>query len=233
VIFAVVVSILSGFILSLPIWQIQKVVVTGNVYITEDKIINTAKVPLSENLFLVDLDEVKAKFSKVVQIKSIKIKRRLPATVVIEVVERKPFAIAVIGHATTLIDDDGYIIARQSLISSLYQLNVADYPVIRGIDIKSLEGGKRLNESDRRFVKDALQMFGRFIALNQVQLEVGRRDDMVVFLQDVIRVKIGDSNDIEKKIKVTKALLDSVQGKIDKVAYIDVRIPDDPVVKFR
>ncbi len=226
-------SILLGFVLSLPVWRTERVIVKGNVYLPEDKIINTAKVPIGENIFMIDMDEVKGRFSKVIQIKDLKVKRKLPGTIELDITERKPFAIAVIGSTTTLIDEDGYIIAKQASISSIYGLNIADYPVIRGISAKSLDGGMRLNSSDRIFIKDALTLLSSSMDPGQVQLEVGKRDDIVIFLEDIVKVKIGDASEIARKIKIMQALLDSIKDKWVKVAYIDVRVPDAPVIKFK
>jgi len=228
-----IISILSGFMLSLPIWQISSVKVAGLNYLPEAKMISTAKIPQGENIFLIDLDEAKARFSNVVQIKEIKIKRKLPSTIVIEIKERAPYAIVVIGGATSLVDEDGYIIAGKSLSSSIYRLDISKYPVIRGVNKNNLEKGMRLDEKDRVFVRAALKMLSKFIDISAIQIEVGDREDIVIYIEDILKVKIGAPSDIERKIKIIKAIRDSVQGKWTKLSYIDVRVPDDPVIKFR
>jgi len=229
----VIISILSGFLLSLPVWQISSVKVTGISYLPEAKMISTAKIPQGENIFLIDLDEVRARFSKVIQINEIKIKRKLPSTIVIEIKERSPYAIVVIGGATFLVDEDGYIIASKSLSSSIYRLDISKYPVIRGVNKKNLEKGMRLDEKDRTFVRAALEMLSKFIDISAIQIEVGDREDIVIYIEDILKVKIGTPADIERKIKIIKAIRDSVQGKWTKLSFIDVRVPDSPVIKFR
>jgi cell division protein FtsQ len=229
----IIAAILSGFILSLPVWRLKSVRVVGNNYLPEAKIIRTAMIPQEENIFLIDLDEVKNRFSNIIQIKDIRIKRKLPDTIVIDIKERIPFAITVISGATSLIDDEGYIIARQGLDSSAYTVDIAKYPVIRGIDKKSLEGGIRLNSGDRSFVRSTLAILSNSIDLGTIQIEAGNREDIIIYIEDIMKVKIGDPRDIEKKIKVVRALLGSLKGKWTKVAYMDVRVPDDPVVQFK
>jgi len=229
----VIISILSGFILSLPIWRISSVKVAGINYLPEAKMISTAKIPQGENIFLIDLDEVKARFSNVIQIKEIKIKRKLPSTIVIDIKERTPYAIAVIGGTTSLVDEDGYVIAGKSLGSSMYKLDISKYPVIRGINRKNLEKGMRLDQKDRTFVRAALDMLSKFIDTGAIQIEVGDREDIVIYIEDILKVKIGAPSDIERKIKIIKAMRDSVKGKWTKIIYIDVRVPDSPVIKFR
>ena len=230
---AVIISILTGFMLSLPIWQISSVKVAGNNYFPEAKIKSIAKIPEGERIFHVDIDEVKARFSNVIQIKEIKIKRKLPSTIVIDIKERTPYAIVVIGGTTSLVDEDGYIIAGKNLSSSIYRLDISKYPVIRGVNKKNLEKGIRLDQKDRTFVRAALEMLSKFIDISAIQIEVGDREDIVIYIEDILKVKIGAPSDIERKIKIIKAMRDSVQGKWTKISYIDVRVPDSPVIKFR
>lgn len=233
VITAVVIAVLAGFLFSLPIWRIDKVRVTGNNYLPEAKIINIAMIPQGENIFMIDLEEVTKRFSNIIQIKSIMVKRKLPGTIVFEVTERSPYAIAVIDGAAALVDDDGYIISRQGLETSGYRMDIAKYPVIRGITKKSLERGIRLGSGDRAFVKSALSSLSRFMDISSIQIETGNKEDIIIYIEDMLKVKIGDPADIERKIMVVKALLGSIKGKWPKVAYIDVRVPDDPVIKFK
>lgn len=230
---AITISLLAAFVLSLPIWQVKYIKVTGNEFIPEEKIINYAKIPLGDGTFHIDLDEIKSRFEKVIQIKEVKIKRKLPATIVINVDERRPFAIAIISNATTLIDDDGFIIAKQGLASSIYKIDIQKYPVVRGINVKSLENGRRLNEKDRFFIKNALGLLSRFVDIGSLQLDVGNREDITIYIEDIIKVKIGSPTEIERKTRIIQALLSSIQGKWPKVSYIDVRVPDSPVIRFK
>jgi cell division protein FtsQ len=229
----VTISILSGFIFSLPVWRISSVKVAGINYLNEAKILGTAKIPQGENIFLLDIDEVKARFLNMIQIKEIKIKRKLPSTIVIDIKERTPYAIVVIGGMTSLVDEDGYVIAGKSLSSSMYKPDISKYPVIRGINRKNLEKGMRLDKNDRTFVKAALDMLSKFIDTGTIQIEVGDREDIVIYIEDILKVKIGAPSDIERKIKIIKAIRDSVQGKWTKITYIDVRVPDSPVIRYK
>jgi cell division protein FtsQ len=227
----IVVAILSGFIFSLPVWRIKSVQVVGNKYLPETKIVSAAKIPLGENIFMIDLDKVKKQYSNVIQIKDVKVKWKLPNTIVIDIKERIPFALAEIGGAASLIDDEGYIIARQSPGSSVYRSDIARLPVIRGINKVSLEKGIRLNSGDRAFVSSALSMLSKFIDIGTIQIEAGNREDIIIYIEDILKVKIGDPKDMERKIMVVKAILGSVKGKWTKIDYIDVRVPDSPVIK--
>ena len=210
----------------------RQVEVMGNKYLSSDKVMAIARIPVGENIFLVDLDETENRFSSIIQIKSIRFKRKLPDRIIINVSERTPFAMAVIGDVPALIDEDGCIIARKNLQASIYLSDIASLPAIRGISKRSIEEGKRLNSSDRVFIKNSINLLSKFLNLRTVQIDIGNREDIIVYVEDIMRARIGDYSNIEKKVNVLKALLNSMAGKWQKIAYIDVRVPDNPVIKF-
>lgn len=211
----------------------KQVDTAGNNYLSKEKIIAIAKIPIGENIFLIDLDEVKSRFSQIIQIEKIGLRRKLPGRIIIDIKERKPFAIAVIGGQATLVDSEGFILAKQTLGSSVYKVDIARLPVIRGINDKSIEEGKRLGPSDRIFMKDTLNLLSGFLDPSTIQIEVGNRAEIVLFIEDILKVKIGAAGSMDRKIRVLQALLDSIKGKLQKVEYVDVRIPDNPVIKLK
>lgn len=233
IIAAAILTILMGFIFSLPIWQLREITVIGNKYFTEEKIINIARLPSGENIFLIDPDETKARFSNIIQIKELRVSRKLPNKIVINIIERKPFAIAVIDNLTTLIDDEGFIISKQNLASSIYKLDIAKYPVVRGISRKNLQKGIQLSVNEREFMNSAINLMSNFIDIGSIQIDLANKDDIVIYIEDIIKVKIGNMNDIERKIKIVNVLLGKITGKWEKVSYIDVRVPDNPVIRFK
>lgn len=229
---AIAIAIISGFILSLPIWRLKNIEVRDNDFVPAEKIVSIAKIPAGENVFMVDLDEAERRFSDIAQIKEIRIQRKLPATIIIKVQERKPFAIAVVNGVPALVDKEGFIIAKQNLGSSIYKLQIAQLPVIRGIN-KTAEGGRRIDPADAIFMKDTLTLLSNFLDPSKIQIELGNKEDIIIYVEDYLKVKIGDPKDMENKIRTMQALLNSVKGKWAKVAYIDVRVPDFPVIKFK
>lgn len=229
----IIVAILIAFIFCLPVWRIKNLEIKGNNYVSNEKIASIAQIRMEENIFLLDKDEVSGRFANIIQIKGVSVKRKLPGTVVIDIKERKPFAIAVIGDRTTLIDDEGFIIAKQNLDSSIYRSDIAKLPVVRGVSIRSVEEGRRIGHQDRTFMRNTIDLLSRSLDPGKIQIELNNADGIVIYVEDILKAKIGGSGDLEKKITALAALLGSVKGKWEKIAYIDVSVPDSPVVKFK
>jgi len=231
--YLIIAAIILGFILSLPVWRLKSLEVKGNSFISAGKILSTAKIPVDENIFMVDLDEIKARFARIVQIKELRIKRKLPDKIVIQIIERKPFAVIMIGSLPVLVDEEGYIIAKKDIETSIYHLAIAEFPVIRGISVKSFENGVRLGEQEREFIKNSIKLLSKYFSSGGLQIEMSKKDDIEVYVEDVLRVKIGDTGNMEKKVKTLNALLKPIEGKWNKVIYIDIRIPENPVIRFK
>jgi cell division septal protein FtsQ len=150
--------------------------------------------------------------------------------------ERKPYTVVMFGSSPTLIDDEGYILARRDLSSSIYKIDITSYPVIRGITNKQLikdEVGVRVNEDDRKLTKQALDQLKKFIPAGAIQIDVSDRDDIVALIEDILRVKFGSMDDLDKKIQILSALIDANKDRLNKIVYIDLRLVDDPVIKFK
>lgn len=233
VIFLVLLAFGLGLLMSLPVWRIGRVMIEGREYIPENKILNIARVPVDENIFMIDTDEIRGRLSGIVQLKKVSVRRRLPGTVVIVIKEREPFAIVMLGSVPVLVDDEGYILAKQSLSSSIYKADDVNFPVMRGISKKSLIKDLKLSDQDTAFMKDAISLLTKFIDPGSIQIEAENRRDIIIYVEDVLKVKLGDDSDIERKVKVLSALVEANRGKLRNVKYIDVRLPDDPVVIFK
>jgi cell division protein FtsQ len=230
---ALLIALITGLILSLPVWRLSDVQVEGTKYFPVEKIISVAAIPANENIFQIDTDEIHKKLSAIVQFREVRVNRRLPGTILIRIKERAPFAVVLIDNIPSLIDEDGYILARKSLATSIYSADIEGLPAIRGIKGSMLEKGKRLGETDRAFIKDSLNLLKRFLNTNSIQVEVGDRSDITIYIEDIIKVRIGSAEDIDRKVKVLSVLLDHSKDKLDKLKYIDVRLPDEPVIRFK
>jgi len=229
-----VISASAGFlILSLPIWRLSRVEVRGVDHISKDKIINVAKVPVGENILLVDAKGIEKRLRSIVQVKNARVMKRIPDSLVIIVEEREPFALLVTQNRTYIIDDEGNVIASPSEASYYKVTDIGRFPVISGIRNEELINGRRVNFKDRIYILKTLKLMSRFLGSESLQVKVGNSNNIIVLVEDVLRLELGDSSQIERKIDVFRALLKEVDGRWEDVEYISVKVPDSPVIKFK
>ncbi|MFH1826679.1 MAG: FtsQ-type POTRA domain-containing protein [bacterium] len=223
---------LVAYILSLPVWQINNVVVNGAQMLSADEIRSLAGVPLSENLFYTSLKRSRNNLEKISAIKKIHFFRIPPGTVLINIEERQPIATIVFSQKSVVIDEAGYILNQNPSISFNVP-NLADLPVISGLgEGQALSEGK-VSPKVAEIVAEIVVKLARFLGAERIQLQLGNLQNINFLLDDLLRVKIGDDQQMKKKMQVFEALLPQVAGKWSNVAYIDVRFPDNPVIKFK
>ncbi|MFC1767419.1 cell division protein FtsQ/DivIB [Candidatus Margulisiibacteriota bacterium] len=210
------------FILSLPIWKLSKVQFRGSGLISKAKIIRVADIPLNENILLVDSKSIEKRLESIIQIRSVKIRKKLPNTLVVKLEERTPFALVSVGSKTVLIDSEGYIIATPGKASYYKTPDISRFPIISGVNFR-----------DRTFVSKSLKLLSRYISPESLQIKIGNLDNIVIYVEDVLRLELGDAKNIEKKVEAFGAVLKEIEGKWEEVEYINVKIPAFPVVKYK
>jgi len=223
---------LGVYILTLPIWEIKEVVVNGTRMLSDSEIRALAAVPLSENLFLHDFSRTKNNLSRITPIRSFRIYRIPPATVLISIKEREPIAALVFPDRSIIIDCEGYILNRNTNLTMNIP-NLAALPVVTGIESEDISGIEKIDGKAARVIADIVSKLSRFLEAGRLQLEIGGLQNVSFLLDDLLRVKVGDDQNIKIKMEVFGALLPQIAGKWDRVEYVDVRYPDNPVIKYK
>ncbi len=90
--------------------QVQLVQVYGNDKISTDQVIDSSGIAKGENIYDLNLEEIKAEIEKFNWVSNVVIERRLPSTVNIFITERTPKAIYSNKGKYYLIDDSGHIL---------------------------------------------------------------------------------------------------------------------------
>lgn len=220
------------YILALPIWKIQEVVVNGANMLSAAEIKDLSGVPVSENLFLTSFSRVRSNLSKITAIKEFHIYRIPPATVLIRIKERKPIAVMVLQDRSAVVDNEGFILNRNPNLTFNVP-NMAELPVVMGIDTAEGEGAERIDPHSSRLISGIIPELAGPLGSRRIQIEIGGFENIGFLLDDLLRVKIGRDDEIKEKMDVFKALLPVIEGKWEQVEYVDVRFPDNPVIRYR
>lgn len=230
--FLVFIGIVLALIAALPIWTVNEVVVNGTRLLSPDEIKGLAGVPLGDNLFYTSFSKARENLKKINAIKSFSFYRIPPGTVLINIKERQPLAFVIFPHYSALIDKDGVVLNRnQNLTFNLP--NSVDLPVVSGISQQKFLQGEKIESAAVEVIVNILGKLSPYLAKKKLQLELGEMENISFLLDDLLRVKLGKAEDIWHKMEVVAALLPVVQGKWDKIEYIDIRWPDNPVIKYK
>jgi cell division protein FtsQ len=223
---------LGVYLLTLPIWEIKEVVVNGARMLSDQEVKALAGIPLSENLFFTSFSRARTNLGKITAIKRTRFYRIPPATVLISITERKPIAAMVFPKRSVIIDREGFIINRNPNIT-LNIPNMADLPVVSGIKEKEVLKVDRIDGRVSQTVSDIILKLSPYLESRKMQLELGGLENVSFLLDDLLRVKVGRAEQIKRKMEVFEDLLPVVEGKWAEVEYVDVRFPDNPVIRYK
>lgn len=98
------------FFFSSSMFDIQKITVENNNHYTKEQLISLAGVRTGENLFKASLSQMKENLLADPYVKNVKLRKRLPAEVVISVQERSEDAAVPYGNKYILIDSEGMVL---------------------------------------------------------------------------------------------------------------------------
>ena len=221
-----------AYFLNLPIWSIREVAVSGAKILSADEIKALSGIPLNENLFFANFSQAENNLRKIGAIKTFKIRRFPPATVIIEINERLPMAAVIFPDQSIIIDSDGYII-NQNPNLTLNIPNMIDLPIIAGVDQNELLKNNQIDQKTVATISSIIQRLSRFTELKKLQFNLGGLEEMDLLLDDILKVKLGDVEELETKMKTFEKLIARVSGQWSQIEYIDVRYPNEPVIKFK
>jgi len=231
-------SVLSLFF-SIPLFRIKYIQVEGTRILSSQKIKEKIDIKIGENIIFADYSEVKALFSGITQIKDYGIYRKFPNTIVIKILERKPAAVLISQGESMVVDLEGYILKvasglPRSKTEKLVQIeNISELPVIRGFTKNMIGKDVMLPATTSRMIMDSIGSLEKFLEPSSLQLELKGEDGVILLVQDILKVKLGDRRRIKEKIVVLKSLLPAIQGKWDDIEYVDIRYPESPVIVYK
>ena len=201
----VLVASIVAIMLLTPGFDIKKINVHGNVVVTEEEIIFSSGIVNGENIFSVSLSQAKDSISSMGYIESVKIKRKLPSTIEITVVEEVGVGYIKAKEGYVIITAAGKCIDITDGIKDDESGNASlpDIPAIKGLKNVKYKLGSVLKSDDERKLK----------ALFACLHEFARQG----YVFDMREIDVTDTDNI-KFYYMTKDLCVSV-GKAEKIDY--------------
>ena len=109
-------------------FAVNRIEIHGIRHMDRDQVIDAAIDAQSRAMPLVDLEGIRGKLMQLGWVQDARVSRRLPDTLVVDIVERKPAAIWQYQHRLALVDDVGRVIERVKLTGA----PLPDLPIVIG-----------------------------------------------------------------------------------------------------
>ncbi|WP_419067582.1 cell division protein FtsQ/DivIB [Candidatus Allofournierella excrementavium] len=218
--FFVVFLMAVGFILSVTVlFKVKHIVVENldkttpantGIY-TEDAILGALAVPLEENLFGFSAAEKQAEMElQLPYLETIKVRRRLPDTVVVQV--------APATESWCAKTDAGWAILSDGLkVLKVQTDQPADLPVITGLGVSEPTAGRFLSlttEAQSEQIADLMeQLYAQDLAGSCTRIDMGLGTNAYFVYDGRVKVLLGTFNNLDYKLSVAALLLKNESGE--------------------
>jgi len=215
------------FILSSELFSLKSIYVTGNKTITKNDIINLSQLQYGKNLFKVNKKKIVKSIFKNPKIKAVRIKRILPSSVSIDIIEREAIAIIPYLGSYLNIDDEALIIAVTGLSKE------TNIPIIEGFEFNDFKIGEMIKIDNKEQLDITMDIL---IALKDIDLS---ESIDLINVEDINNVKLITkeginiiicNNDLLYKMQMAKSIIEDLL-KNEKKGIIDMRHDGNPIFK--
>ena len=209
-------------------FRVSDIKVTGESGYPDYSIIEASNIEIGQNMFMFDKFKViDGIFEQMPYLDEISIRRRLPDTV--EIIVTRCTAVATIEG-----EDGWYLIdSKGKLLENAGSTQPSDYPVIIGADSETPVVGKYLKIIDQEKQKPLFLVLNTAINNDILQyidcIDVERVYNIKFTYKDRFVVNIGDSDQIDKKIRFMLLLADE---KLPETATGTIDVSDGTTARF-
>jgi cell division protein FtsQ len=220
----------ASMVLSADALAIQTIAVSGNSRMSRGEVIALMDGLRGQHMLTADLEGWRARLKSSPWVADAAIRRVLPGTVAVLVLERQPIGIGRIG-------DDLYLIDRQGAIIDAFGPNYAelDLPIISGLAAEATDGGLLVDRARARLatrVIDAVSV-RKALAARVSEIDVTDARDAVVLLKDdTVNLRVGDDQFL-KRLESYMDLGSALRERVENIDYVDLRFDERVYVRPR
>jgi cell division protein FtsQ len=209
-----------------PALRVDRVTVAGAEHLSNGEVLGLVEGLRGRNILFVHLEEWRRQVLTCPWVADVTLRRSLPRTVEVHIVERRAIAIGRVGEALFLVDEHGDEIDE-------YGPRYADFdlPIIEGL-VRSREQDDQANERRMQLASRLLRDLRNRpdLARRISQLDVSDpRNAVVIVDQDTTRVRLGDERFAER-LQSYVDLAPSLHEHVPDVEYVDLRFGERVVV---
>lgn len=222
------VSILITLCLKLPFFNIKYIKVKGNNNITQSEIIKASKIYVNNNIFYININKSEKKIEENSYINDAKITRKLPNTIIINIVERNAKFYIDKEDGKYVLDNNAVLLEKRKSVETMKLVK------IDGLELQNAKNGESLeNIKDNKrkvdFLKQLSDLMDRAIKkLNITYVDINRIYDIRVYYNNMC-IKLGKAQNLEKNMN--KALNIIYEKKLENSkGYIDVSFKGNPAL---
>ncbi|MBO4293615.1 MAG: FtsQ-type POTRA domain-containing protein [Clostridia bacterium] len=207
------VLVIGGFIFAVcsPIFNIKNITTVNNNILSQETIISLSGLKTEQNIFRFLKSDVEKNIKENPYVESVKINRKLPDTVEIDITERqRNFSVKFLnGYA--YINNQGYILEISEENGGL--------PVIQGTETEeeNIVPGKRLNVKDLKKLETAIKIM-KIAQENEIAdkitgFDISNKEEYIVYFEGEKKTAyLGDGSNLNTKMLYVKEIMEKYEA---------------------
>ena len=205
-----------------PLLTVREVKVVGGKNVDAADVSSITGLGSDDNLLLVSPSQVAAKVEELPWVREAKVDRRLPGTVRVRIVERRPAVVLSSDGRQWTLDRMGNVLTEGAATGGL--------PALAGVDPEGVSAGSRIADPAIRDALAAWRSLSNKIR-TQVAAVLAPTPERITFsFTDGTQVRYGAARSMRAKNQVLSALLAELRAEGGAASYIDVRVPTNPAI---
>lgn len=216
------------FFLNSTYFSVNSIKVQGNNSLNADEIVALGGLSPGTNIFKLNTRQSIDKIETHPYIKKIEVSRKLPQTIILEVLERSPCAYVLGQDGFIAIDNEGVYLNKTTDIMQ------NTLPVISGINVGAeLKPGGIIMTLGLATALELIGILDKVILDNVAEIIAPTPDSLALKTIQGVEIRFGKPEDMERKVEVIQELLIENGAIINDqtVEYIDLRYNTSPVIK--
>lgn len=207
---AIMIGGLIYFMLS-PFFNIKTITTSGNEKITKEELISLSGIELEQNTFKISNSKVVQAIKENAYVESVKISRKLPDGIEIQITERKPTYMIAFANAYIYLNNQGYLLEVSK--------TALEVPVITGFltEQEELHAGNRLCSEDLQRLNSVIQIMdsannnelGKLV--NKINMS-DKQDFVLELKSEKKNVHMGDTSNLSTKMLFIKSIIQENKG---------------------
>ena len=213
----ILIASIASIMLITPTFDIKEIKVSGNSVIKTEDIIRNSGIITGVNIFEVSLKAAKKNIGNMGYIEEVKIKRSLPSTIKIEVVEAAGVAFIPTKKGNAVITADGRCV-------EIAKKEVPKLMEIKGAGEVKCRVGKEIELQSKKRMEElivCLKEFSKYdYIFNMNELSIKNTNDITFkYMDSKLEVRVGSTEKIDYKMQIFGPILNEIgegaEGFID------------------
>lgn len=225
----IMISTLITLCLKLPFFNIETIEILGNVNVSKAQINEKSNIDLGSNIFYASFSNSKHQIMKNPYILGVKIKKRLPNKIIIEIEERVAVFYGKVKNTYYILDNRGILLEKRSDIKDMNLVNLIgfNYEKCEVGDLIVAEDDRKINIANE--ITDIINEYRKNDDTRKITMvDVNNVLDLKVFSGEMC-IKFGTSEDLKNKFNKAINIISQPEYKNAK-GYVDVSFKGNPVI---